>query len=255
MSQAIVERYLKAQIAEREASTPAQVRHRGHPFVTISREAGARGTTLADKLLEAFDEQADTALFGRWQVFDRRLCEIVAKDPSYRRSVDALLSEEYPSKTHDFFRQVIGSTVDHGILMDRVFQVVRALAALGKAIIVGRAGSQVTKGMPQGLRIRLVAPQEQRLRHLMDLEHLTERKARTELRKRDENRARLLKVHFDVDIADPAGYDVTWNTGTCSDDELVDATIALVKHRARHSSQHTIGSTHVDRHQGPAASS
>lgn len=232
MSQAIVERYLKAQIAERKATTAAQQRRRGHPFVTISREAGARGTTLADGLLEAFAAHEDADLFGGWQVFDRRLCEIVAKDPSYRHSVGALLSEEYPTKTHDFFRQVIGSTIDHGILMDRVFQVVRSLAALGKAIIVGRAGSQVTKGMPQGLRIRLVAPEDQRVHHLMDLEDLTERKARSELRKRDEHRARLLKVHFDVDIADPAGYDVTWNTGTCTDDEIVDATIALLGHRA-----------------------
>ncbi len=233
MSQAIVEGYLKAQIAESKAAAAKHKGRRNHPFVTISREAGAGGTTLADKLLEEFARHEDTELFGGWQVFDRRLCEIVARDPNYRHSVETLFTEEYPSKTQDFFRQVIGSTMDHGIVMERVFRVVRSLAAIGKAIIIGRAGSQVTKDMPQGLSIRLVAPLEQRVHHLMGLEDLSERKARAEVRKRDDHRARLLKVHFDTDISDPAGYDVTWNTGTCSIEELVDAVVVLLQHRSR----------------------
>ena len=237
MSQAIVERYLKAQIAESKAAAAAHRQHRAHPFVTISRQAGAGGTTLGDRLLAAFAAEDDKELFSDWQVFDRRLCEIVAKDPTYRRSVDSLLSEEYPTRTHDFFRQVIGSTIDHGILMDRVFQVVRSLAAIGKAIIIGRAGSEVTRGMPNGLSIRLVAPEEHRVRHLMELEDLSERKARAEMRKRDEHRSRLLKKHFDADISDPTGYDLTLNTSSCTVEEIADTIVVLLKHRAHRTSR------------------
>lgn len=233
MTQAIVERYIKAQTAELKAAAAKHRELRVHPFVTISRQAGAGGTTLADTLLARFSEQDDTELFGGWQIFDRKLCEIVAKDPNYRHSIETLLTEEYPTRAHDFFRQVIGSTIDHGILMDRVFQVVRSLAAIGKAIIIGRGGSEVTKGMPQGLHIRLVAPEKQRIQHLMGLEDLSERKAKSEMRKRDEHRAKLLKVHFGVDIDDPANYDVTWNTGTWSIDEIADAVVVLLEHRAR----------------------
>ncbi len=232
MSQAIVERYLKAHAAEAKAAAERQKGPRAHPFVTISRQAGAGGTTLADRLLEAFAEQENQELFGGWQVFDRRLCEIVAKDPNYRHSVDALLTEEYPSRTADFFRQVIGSTIDHGVLMDRVFRVVRSLAAIGKAIIIGRAGSQVTKDMPNGLSLRLVSAEERRIQHLAELEDLTERKARAEVRRRDDARARLLKTHFNVDINDPAGYDLTWNTGTCTSEEMVDTIVTMLGHRA-----------------------
>ncbi|MDJ0961496.1 MAG: cytidylate kinase-like family protein [Acidimicrobiia bacterium] len=232
MSQVIVERYLKAHAADAKAAAERERGPRAHPFVTISRQAGAGGTTLAERLLEAFAEQEDRDLFDGWQVFDRALCEIVAKDPNYRHSIDALLTEEYPSRTADFFRQVIGSTIDHGVLMDRVFRVVRSLAAIGKAIIIGRAGSQVTKDMPNGLSLRLVSPEERRIQHLAELEDLTERKARSEVRKRDESRARLLKAHFNVDINDPAGYDLTWNTGTCTTEEMVDTIVTMLRHRA-----------------------
>jgi cytidylate kinase len=232
MTQAIVERYIRAQTAEMKAAAAKHREHRVHPFVTISRQAGAGGTTLADVLLARFAEHEDQELFRDWQVFDRKLCEIVAKDPNYRHSIETLLTEEYPTRAHDFFRQVIGSTIDHGILMDRVFQVVRSLAAIGKAIIIGRGGSEVTKDMPQGLHIRLAAPEPRRVEHLMQLENLSERKAKSEMRKRDEHRARLLKVHFNVDIDDPVNYDATWNTGTCGIDEIADAVVVLLEHRA-----------------------
>jgi cytidylate kinase len=232
MSQAIVERYLKAQAAEAKAAADKHKGPRAHPFLTISRQAGAGGTTLADRLLHAFGDEDDQDLFGGWQIFDRRLCEIVAKDPNYRHSIDALLTEEYPSRTADFFRQVIGSTIDHGVLMDRVFRVVRSLAAIGKAIIIGRAGSQVTKDMPNGLSLRLAAPEERRIQHLAELEELTERKARSEVKRRDDARARLLRTHFSVDIDDPSGYDITWNTGTCTTEEMVDTIITMLRHRA-----------------------
>ena len=107
----IVERYLRAHVTETKLAAQRHLGPRPHPFITISREAGAGGTTLADRLVEIFAEEPDDTIFGTWEVFDRRLCEIVAKDPAYTRSVDALYAEEYPTKTHDFFRQVIGSSL------------------------------------------------------------------------------------------------------------------------------------------------
>ena len=128
---------------------------------------------------------------------------------------------------------MIGSTIDHGILMERVFDVVRAVASIGKAVIIGRGGSEVTRDMPFGLSIRLVAPIEKRVEHLMRLEDLSARKAAAEVRRRDEHRARLLDTHFGVDIADPSRYDVTWNTGSCPVDEIAQSTVTLLTHRVK----------------------
>lgn len=227
-----IERYLRARLAETQVgereTTGAQV----HPFVTISRQTGAGGYHLAQAMLEVFARQEDVHLFGGWQVFDQRLCEIVADDPRFEKSMDSLLSEEYRSKTNDFFHQIFGAAIDQHILMERVFLVVRSLAQMGKAIIVGRAGSQVTKGLGPGLRLRLVAPEDQRILRVMEFYDLDERDARSEARRRDADRTRLLKKHFGADIDDPQGYDTTWNTGAVSLEEIAEAVVAILRHRA-----------------------
>jgi cytidylate kinase len=225
-----IERYLSAQLAEkgsaRTGPTPAI-----HPFVTISRQAGAGGHRLAETLLDLFAAQEDDRLFGGWQVFDRRLCEIVADNPAYSTSMSSLLEEEYRTKTNEFFSQLLDPTIDQDILMRHVFEVVRAVASIGKSIIVGRAGSEVTRGMGPGVAVRLIAPEEVRIAGVMEYYGLDERAARDKARRVDESRARLLKAHFRVDIDDPTRYDAVWNTGLAPIETIAESIAAGLRHK------------------------
>ena len=224
-----IDLFLRAQMAAEEAQRTTEPRP--HPFVTISRQAGAGGHSLASAILEAFAEHEDRDLFGGWKVFDQRLCEIVAEDPRYASSIDAMQEEEYRSRTDEFFRQMMGTQLHQDVVMNRVFRVVRALATLGKAVIVGRGGSQVTKGMPNRVALRLVAPEDHRVHRLMEIHDLDERAARDLMKKRDTHRARLLKTNFQVDVGDPTNYDATWNTATVSYDDIAAAVVVLVEQR------------------------
>ena len=225
-----IERYLKVHVAEVRGLEP-EGGPRLHPFITISRQAGAGGHSLAGALLETFARQEDADLFEGWETFDHRLCEIVASDPRFTKSMDALLTEKYRSKAEHFFHQVLQPSIDQDILMGRVFHVVRAVASIGKAVIVGRAGSQVTKGMGPGLSFRLIAPEAVRVERMMELHGLNRRQARDEARKTDAHRARLLKNHFKVDIEDPAQYDAIWNTGSVTVEEIAEAAVAMLRER------------------------
>lgn len=207
-----MERYLRAQMAK-ERMQPAATRTRIHPFITISRQAGAGGHALARALIEEFSRHEDTELFAGWQVFDRKLCEMVADDPVYTGSLESLLAEEYNRKTDEFFSHFFRSKVHQDVVMGRVFRIVRAVASIGKAIIIGRAGSEATRDMGPGVSIRLVAPEAVRVKGMMDSYGLDEDSARDEARRLDTARARLLKTHFSADIADPARYDAVFNTG------------------------------------------
>lgn len=227
-----IERYLSAHLAGAGGPTPEDEWPRLHPFVTISRQAGGGGHSLASALLDVFGRQEDEALFAGWQVFDQELCEIVAQDPAFAKSLDSLRDEEYRTTIDDFFHQVLQASVDQDYVMTRVFQVVRAVASIGKAVIVGRGGSQVTKGMGPAVHLRIVAPYENRIERLMELHDLSERKAKAEARKLDESRARLLKTHFNVDIDDPTGYDAVWNTGSASVEDIAEAVAAVLRVRA-----------------------
>jgi cytidylate kinase len=226
-----IEAYLGAHAAEMrigEDGGDSRVR----PFITISRQAGAGGHRLAETLLEVFAQQDDVDLFGGWQVFDRRLCEIVAENPTHSRSMSSLLAEEYRTKTDEFLRQMLGSSIDQDMLMLHVFRVVSAVASIGKAIIVGRAGSEVTREMDQGLALRLIAPEDVRIQRVMAYYDVGEKAARVEARKLDTSRARLLKSHFRVDIDDPARYDAVWNTGRVSVELIAESVVAALRHMA-----------------------
>lgn len=226
-----VDRYLRAQLAMEREPGSRDDEPGIHPFVTISREAGAGGLQLAETLLDVFGRQPETELFAGWQVYDRHLCEIVAEDPRYAESLDSLLELD-DSPRAGFFHAVLGPSTHHALLMDRVFLVVHTLAAMGKSIIVGRGGSAVTRTMPQGVSLRLVAREDSRVELIQQMYGLNERKARQQVHKRDADRARLLKDHFGLDIADPTQYDVTWNTDRTSLGEIADAVVGLVRSRS-----------------------
>jgi cytidylate kinase len=227
-----LEQYLRAQIEEHHSPRTADgVEPIHRPFVTISRQAGAGGYRLADRLVEVFSEQPESEIFQGWQVFDRKLCEIVASDPGFSKSLDSLLDEEYRSTAADVLHTALRSTLDQNYVMNRVFKVVRALASIGKAIIVGRGGAQVTAHMSPGVRMRLVAPPEERIRGIMNYYELDEKEARVRAKKLDAGRSRLIKAHFDADIDDPTQYDLVWNTATSSIDDIAHAAAALLRTR------------------------
>ncbi len=116
--------------------------------------------------------------------------------------------------------------------MARVFQIVHAIASVGKAIIIGRGGSEVTRAMGPGVRIRIVAPEEDRIHRLAELHGWEERKARAEAKRLDSSRARLMKTHFRVDIEDPTAYDAVWNTGSAPAGDIAEAVTAVLRNRA-----------------------
>jgi cytidylate kinase len=227
-----IDRYLRAHFAAEQRPASAPKDSRVLPFITISRQTGIGGHALADAMVEAFERQEDVDVFGGWQVYDRSLCEIVAKDPRFSRSLDSLIEEEYRSRTNDFFHQMLRSTADQSMVMNRVFLVVRAVAGMGKAIIVGRGGSHVTADIPQGISLRIVAPEGVRIARAVEVHGLSEREALAGARKRDADRSRLVRERFGADIDDPTGYDTIWNIGNVTFEEISKATAALVRCRA-----------------------
>lgn len=202
------------------------------PFVTISRQAGAGGHTLARVLIEKMDQEPNKELFGDWEMFDHKLVEMVADDPDLTVSVEKLLGEEYHRTADDFFRQILTASTHQDIVADRIFRLVRVIAEVGKAVIVGRAGSEVTRGLGPSVSVRLISTEESRLARMMELHEETEKKARDAMARHDSGRARLLKRHFRVDIEDPLLYDAVWNTNNVSFEAIADAIIAVLSDRS-----------------------
>jgi len=202
------------------------------PFVTISRQAGAGGHTLAETLLRLMERQEDKTLFHGWRILDQQLCDLLLQDSRLDVSMQSLLSEEYRSQVREFVRSLLGQQDQH-VAIRKLFEVVRSLAAVGKVIIVGRAGSHLTRRLELGAHVRLVAPEPLRIRRMMKLLNQDEDETRKVVRKQDHDRIRLLKAYFQVDIDDPLQYDVIWNTGAVSFEVIAESIIGLIEQRVQ----------------------
>jgi cytidylate kinase len=192
----------------------------GYPFVTISRQAGAGGHTLARDILRQLDRYAGQEWASGWEVFDYKLCLLIAQDTQLQASFEFLMGEEYRSGIQQMIYELLVGRSEQYTLQKRIFEIIRILATIGRVVIVGRGGAFVTHDMPTGVHLRLVAPEAMRVRNMMTMMDTTRDKALEIMEKQDKDRARMIRDFFNRDINDPLIYNVIWNMGTIGSEEL-----------------------------------
>jgi cytidylate kinase len=207
-------------------------RHRtGYPFVTVSRQAGAGGHSLAEAIREKTNLQSYQDVFNDWRVLDREICEEIAAVHEFHISMKSLLSEEYHSEFEEFIKGLAGQG-DQYAVYKKIFWMIRTLAKVGKVILVGRAANFATAGQSRGIHIRLVAPSPIRIERMMKLLDVNRREASKMVESQDRDRARLAKAFFDKDINDASLYDVVWNTEERPIDQLAEEVVKMIKQKA-----------------------
>src|SRR5581483_12010496 len=162
---------------------PAVLRPRGLT-VAVSREAGARGGTVAAAVRRTLG----------WQVYDHQLLDFLARDEAAR---GALLADVPAAARSDAVA---------------VAQFVLTLAARGEAVLVGR-GAGFLLPPATTVHVRVVAPVGERVAYLGQWLRLTEAEAAAEVRRRDRKRAEFLAALTDRDPDDPTCYDLVVNSG------------------------------------------
>lgn len=187
--------------------------------VTVSRQAGSRGTFLAARL-------ADDLAFS---VLHRETIEAICESSGYRRRIVEYLDERFRSDVELMIEGLLtGQSVDHGDYTRHLFQVVLSMARLGGVVLVGRGGSFIL-GPRRGFHIRVVAPKEQRIANLVKYKRLTKEVADSEIDLVDGERRELIARLFDQDIDNPANYDLVINLGLMELEDMVPPTIAAIK--------------------------
>jgi cytidylate kinase len=205
----------------------------GFPFVTISRESGAGGHTLAREIIRHMEQSTTEAWGHGWEVFDYRLCLLLAQDPELNVPLESLLREEYQSSFQQTLFDILTGHNDQHKLQKRIFEVIRILALIGRVVIVGRAGNLVTRDLRSGVHLRLVAPQALRVKQMMELMDTDAVTAQAEMEKQDHERAQMVRDYFNRDIANPHDYDCTWNVGGVPPAFVAATTARMIAEKAR----------------------
>ena len=178
-------------------AAPAAPKPRGLT-VAVSREAGARGGTLARMVGE---------LLG-WQVFDQDMLSFLANDEAAR----ADLMADVPAGGREWAdARLAGADAKLDPQLVGAVRLTLAVAARGDAVVIGR-GAGFLLPADTTVHVRVVAPWDQRVAYLGQLLRLPRDEAAAEARSRDEKRAALLDALAGRDIADPTGYDLVLNS-------------------------------------------
>jgi hypothetical protein len=201
------------------------------PFVTISRLAGAGGEAIGTALARHLSRDTELCGASGWQVHDGDVCAEIAADPALASRLEDLVREVYRPGLEEFLQHGQRPAGGQPIPLYRVFRTMRHLAVVGQGVLIGRAGVMLTRDLPAGVHIRLIAPREVRLERMRGRFGLTRDRALEALGEQDESRARLFLEYFQRQIDDPLLYDAVWNTARVTIDAVVEATVRLVRDR------------------------
>lgn len=218
----------------RSATVPAPAPQRSRPplpFITISRQAGAGGRSLAYLLSERLN--AINPADRPWETFDRELVEKAAAD--HQISTELIDSLENTSHTWlaEFFDGL--SLRDRGNPSDlqifhRVAATVRALAQAGRVVLVGCGAGFIAANMPGGIHIRLVARFEHRVITISRLMSLPLDQAAARVRDMDRNRIAFYKRFFPEKQLMAEEFAMTLNSSQLGEEQMVAAILPLAVH-------------------------
>jgi cytidylate kinase len=121
--------------------------------------------------------------------------------------------------------------IKHEIALHLIELIILEYALKGNVILYGRGGQDLLKGINSVLRVRIIAPFEERVERWAEREWLDPDRARMLVRKSDQQRAGFIKYYFDRDWDDPLGYDLVINTERLSEESAVRLICDAIKDR------------------------
>jgi cytidylate kinase len=207
------------------------------PVITISREYGSRGAAIGARVAEHLG----------WRYVDDDLIFLVAHragigDQDVRPydqegfSRLRVLAHDCAAMLESLSPPLVGQTAGlsdgmqmpvelrrfySGRYLHVVQQMIRALAARGRVVIMGRGAQVVLRHISRTLHVRTVASLPVRIERVARDEGVDEREAARRIRRRDRAAARYLRHYYRVDWADPLLYHLTLNTASLAEKAAV----------------------------------
>jgi cytidylate kinase len=202
---------LHAQLRPSSAFSPNPAAHHVHPFITLSHETCAGATTLGQHLLPLLNEHLHEE--GRsWMFLDKDLINRALGLNNLPEQLAHYLPEDRISEIKGLIGEMVGLHPPLWELEHQVTEAIMKFARLGCVILSGRAAHLITRDMPGGFHLRMVAPLESRIHRAQTMRQSSRSSAEQFIRETDGARERHLQTQFDEDINDPHLYDLVINT-------------------------------------------
>lgn len=182
------------------------------PIITISRQMGTGAYQIAKDIAKKLkytliDGTKIAELAPKYGLTPEILERVDEKPPAFRTADDRL------NAAHLYTAELI------------LLECCRE----GNVVLYGRGGQDLLVGMGNLLRLRFIAPFDDRVENFAEREWLDPDLARELIRKNDHQRGGFIHFYFNRDWNDPLGYDLVINTSKLSRQTIVDTIVATMK--------------------------
>ena len=185
---------LAEHMRERRTEATSDIPQKCGPFVTISRQFGCQGFSLGLLLLEILNDEVEVG--HAWKIYHREILSTLATETDM---AEDLLEKERLAKPKflaSLFQSLRKQRGPSGLeIRNRVTTIIRGLAIGGHAILIGQGGAGATSDLPNGLSVRLEAPQEWRSKQIAFREGLSETEAKLRIQAMEQDREYLRKIY------------------------------------------------------------
>ncbi len=196
------------------------------PFVTLSRQYGCPAWALAEELARRLNQRLGK---DEYVIYDRKLLEWIAAHHAIEKDLVDSLSTRSRGELEDWVVSLIGGRPSEWSVFQGLAKAIRGLALHGRSILIGRGGALLTRDLPGGVHIRLIAPAAWRLEALArEWPERVENLNMDTLRRLDRERESFVRKYTGEDPNSPEHYDLTLNAARLSVDQQADAAEKLL---------------------------
>lgn len=188
-------------------------------IVTISHQMGSSGPDVGMAVAQRLgyryvDQELLQDAVRRYGLVEEKLSHLDESKPT--------LFERFDAETRHYI------TILQTTLLE--------FAEAGDVVLMGRGGQWLLRGIPHVLRVRVIAPFEYRVKHWirrtaeMTGETPNQRAAADFVRRDDAEKKGRMRYLYEVDVDDPALYDIVVSTEKLPQDAVVEMVERTVRH-------------------------
>ncbi|MFT3878867.1 MAG: cytidylate kinase-like family protein [Gemmatales bacterium] len=183
--------------------------------IAISRETGARGGSIGKRISKKLG----------WSYYDQELLNYLSQGDRLEDEIVAGLSPDAREWVGEHLAQLKQENrLSRDAREKDIAQLILAIAAKGKAVIVGRGAGALLPAHCV-LHVRILAPLEDRAAWIRQIHRLTKEQAYDFITRQDKQRAGMLDAHFKKSSKDTDVYDLMLNSSRLG--ELGSANVIL----------------------------
>lgn len=197
------------------------------PVITISRECGCGGSSIAEKLTNRINGYiGDPA--KQWKWVNKEILNRASEDLKVNPQ---LVQEHLYTSNINFFDDFVASFTEKYYVHDTkikkaIEEIVRDIAVSGKVVIVGRGSEALTIDIPLSLKVKLYAPISWRAVTISERDKISLEEAYKTVVKIDDQRTKFRNIFLERN-RNVMANDIEFNCAKFSQDEIVEVVMKI----------------------------